>query len=159
MLWEQRSGSEDLTPLASDPAGGHPSILPEPASPFPVLATNSASSSRTHYTSSGTPTYTAGSTPQASSRWFTLTPNRSAMFLHPRFAVSPLNSGRTLYILCTHLQWRPRIPDDLQRPSTASTTYTWGPTFIRRNGSRRASRTPIRCPNDTSDASIPRIPA
>ena len=92
----------------SDPAGGHPSILPEPASPFPVFATNSASSSRTHYTGSGTPTYTAGSTPQASSRRSTLTPggyfagrsikgltlNRSAMFLHPGFAVSPLNSGR-----------------------------------------------------------------
>jgi len=92
----------------SDPAGGHPSIIPEPASPFPVFATNSASSSRTHYTGSGTPTYTAGSTPQASSRrstltpgrYFTgrsikgLTPNRSAMFLHPGFATSPLNSGR-----------------------------------------------------------------
>lgn len=93
----------------SDPAGGHPNILPEPASPFPIFATNSAaSSSRTHYTGSGTPTYTAGSTPQASSRRSTLTPggyfatrsikgltpNRSAMFLHPGFAVSPLNSGR-----------------------------------------------------------------
>ncbi|KIJ99731.1 hypothetical protein K443DRAFT_8212 [Laccaria amethystina LaAM-08-1] len=90
----------------SDPAGG--SILPEPASTFPVFATNSASSSRTHYTGSGTPTYTTGSTPQASSRRSTLTPggyfagrsikgltpNRSAMFLHPGFAVSPLNSGR-----------------------------------------------------------------
>ena len=29
----------------SDPAGEHPSILPEPASPFLVSATNSASSS------------------------------------------------------------------------------------------------------------------
>ena len=103
----------------TDPAGGHPSILPEPASPFPVFATNFASS-RTHHTGSGTPTYTAGSTPQASSRrsasplggYFAgrlikgLTPNRSAMFLHPGFAVSPLDSGR-LYILCTHLQWWP----------------------------------------------------
>ena len=41
----------------SDPAEGHPSILPEPASPFPIFSTNSASSSRMHYTSSGTPTH------------------------------------------------------------------------------------------------------
>ena len=90
-----------------------PSILPEPASPFLVFATNSASSSRTHYTGSGTPTYTAGSTPQASSRRSTLTPggyfagisikgltpNQSAMFLHPGFAESPLNSADTLHPL------------------------------------------------------------
>ena len=92
----------------SDSAGGHPSILLEPASPYPVFATNPASSSRSHHTGSGTPTYTAGSTPHASSTRSTLTPggyftgrsikgvtpNRSAMFLYPRFAVSPLNSGR-----------------------------------------------------------------
>ena len=43
----------------SNSAGGHPSILPErePASPFSVFATNPASS-RSHYTGSGTPTYT-----------------------------------------------------------------------------------------------------
>ena len=79
-----------------------PSILHESVFPFAVFATNSASSSCMHYTGSGTPTYTAGSTPQASSRQSTLThrgyfagrsikdptPNRSAMFLHPGFAVS-----------------------------------------------------------------------
>ena len=84
-----------------------PSILRESVFPFAVFATNSASSCM-HYTGSGTPTYTAGSTPQASSRRSTLTlggyfagrsikgptPNRSAMFLHPGFAVSHLNSGR-----------------------------------------------------------------
>ena len=92
----------------SNAAGGHPSILPEPASPFPVFANNSASYSRTHYTGSGTSTYTAGAIPQASNKRSTLThsgyfagrsindltPNRSAMFLHPEFAISPPNSGR-----------------------------------------------------------------
>ena len=89
----------------SDPTGGHPSILPELVSPFPIFAANSASS-RTHYTGSGTPTYTPGLTPQGSSRRSTLTldvyfagrsikgltPNLSAMYLHP-FAVFALSSG------------------------------------------------------------------
>ena len=58
----------------SAPAGGYPSILLEPASTFPVFATNPASSSHTHYNRSSTPSHTAGSTPQASSRWSTLIP-------------------------------------------------------------------------------------
>ena len=61
-----------------------------------------------HYTGSGTPACAVRSTPQASSRRSTLnpgghfagrsikglTPNRSAMFLHPGFVISPLISGR-----------------------------------------------------------------
>ena len=55
-----------LRPCRRAPKQSFPNLHPD--SPFPIFKTNSASSSRMHYTSSGTPTHTAGSMPPASSK-------------------------------------------------------------------------------------------
>ena len=135
-----------------------PSILRESVLPFAVFATNSASSSCTHYTGSGTPTYTAGSTPQASSRRSTLThggyfagrsikgptPNRSAMFLHPRFAIS--RDSQKLPTTCSARFPPPTPPHTPGMPRSSAGTEP------------EEHLGPIRRLNDTSDTSIPPNP-
>ena len=103
--------AQDLDAIdVSDPAGGHPSVLPgpEPASPFPVTRNQLRLLPHAlhRFRHSNIHSWIDASRPQASSRLSTFTstpggrsikglaPNRSAMFRHPGFAVSPLNSGR-----------------------------------------------------------------
>ena len=130
----------------SDTAGGHPSILRGSVFPFAVFATNSASSSCTHYISSGTPTYTA-------SRQSTLThggyfAGRSIKgptpFLHSRFAVS--RDGQKLPMTCSARFPPPTPPHTPGMPRSSAGMQP------------EEHLGPIRRLNDTLDISIPPNP-